>query len=140
LLPLTKKDILFVAFAATALVAASMGAFRLQAPHALLISLAVGFLLVMLTILGCYRGLVRAIRFYVQKELEVDHKRLEELVLLMTAVAPAVPFPSMRGYAITPDFGNILAREIMRKRPRLIVELGSGVSTLICAYYLRKLV
>ncbi|MGE5567549.1 MAG: class I SAM-dependent methyltransferase [Rhodospirillales bacterium] len=96
-------------------------------------------LVLLITILGCYRGLIRAIRFHSEKELAADHKRLEELILLMSAVTPAVPFPLMRGFAITPDFGNILAREIMYKKPRLVVELGSGVSTLIAAYCLRRL-
>ncbi|HOL72554.1 MAG TPA: class I SAM-dependent methyltransferase [Bryobacteraceae bacterium] len=136
---LTKRDIQLAALASASVLTVSVWSLQFQTPPGLLLSSGVIFLILLITILGCYRGLIRAIRFYSEKEFAVDHKRLEELILLTSAVTPAVPFPPMRGFAISPDFGNILAREIMHRKPRLVVELGSGVSTLISAYCLRRL-
>jgi predicted O-methyltransferase YrrM len=45
----------------------------------------------------------------------------------------------MRGYAIAPDYGVMLAQIVADERPELVVETGSGVSTLIIAYALEKL-
>jgi predicted O-methyltransferase YrrM len=45
----------------------------------------------------------------------------------------------MRGYAIAPDFALLLSELVADERPELVVETGSGVSTLIIAYGLEKL-
>ena len=49
------------------------------------------------------------------------------------------PLPSTRHRAASPDFLHLMAREIFRLRPELIVEAGSGTSTLVAAYCLKKL-
>src|SRR5262245_66146381 len=54
-------------------------------------------------------------------------------------VKPKHPLPRMRRWAISPDFAALMASWIRRVRPRLIVEVGSGVSTLIAAYCLQEL-
>jgi predicted O-methyltransferase YrrM len=45
----------------------------------------------------------------------------------------------MRGYAIAPDFALLLATLVADEKPRLVVETGSGVSTLVIAYALEQL-
>jgi len=45
----------------------------------------------------------------------------------------------MRGSAISPDFANILVSIIFEKKPKTIVECGSGVSTLIISYCIKKM-
>jgi predicted O-methyltransferase YrrM len=45
----------------------------------------------------------------------------------------------MRGSAISPDIAVILASFVLDRKPKIILELGSGVSTLIMAYCLRKI-
>jgi len=49
------------------------------------------------------------------------------------------PLPRTRHWAASPDFLHLMAGEIFRLQPELIVEAGSGASTLIAAYCLRKL-
>lgn len=49
------------------------------------------------------------------------------------------PLPRTRHRAASPDFLHLMAGEIFRLQPELIVEAGSGTSTLIAAYCLRKL-
>ncbi|MGD2171008.1 MAG: class I SAM-dependent methyltransferase [Gammaproteobacteria bacterium] len=49
------------------------------------------------------------------------------------------PLPRTRHRAASPDFLHLMAGEIFRLQPELIVEAGSGTSTLVAAYCLRKL-
>jgi len=49
------------------------------------------------------------------------------------------PIPFGGAWALTPDAAAVLAREVVIKRPGTIVELGSGVSTLIVGRLLRQI-
>src|SRR5262249_30932670 len=49
------------------------------------------------------------------------------------------PLPRMRGWGISPDFALILVSVIREHKPRIIVELGSGISTILCGYALESL-
>ena len=71
--------------------------------------------------------------------LDEDIAQTESLIALQHTLAPRRPLPAMRGYAICPDFGLVLAQLVDDERPRLVVETGSGVSTLIIAYRLERL-
>lgn len=48
------------------------------------------------------------------------------------------PLPPMTGWAAHPELAALLARRVLLHRPQLVVEAGSGVSTLVHAYALRK--
>lgn len=48
------------------------------------------------------------------------------------------PLPSMSEYAAYPDLVNLIIKILHEKKPQIVVELGSGVSTLIIAYYLKQ--
>lgn len=71
--------------------------------------------------------------------LEADLGQLEPLAALRDRLATRRPLPAMRGYAIAPDFALVLTELIADERPELVVETGSGVSTLVIAYGLEKL-
>ena len=49
------------------------------------------------------------------------------------------PLPFGGSWALTPDAAAILAREIAIRRPNIIVELGSGVSTLMVGRLLQQM-
>jgi hypothetical protein len=49
------------------------------------------------------------------------------------------PLPRFTDYSITPDFANRIIAEILRERPSLIVESGSGLSTIVAGYCLQRL-
>jgi len=72
-------------------------------------------------------------------ELEADLAQMQPLLQLHGMLATRRPLPQMTGYAIAPDFGVMLAQIVADQRPEVIVETGSGVSTLILAYALEKL-
>jgi predicted O-methyltransferase YrrM len=71
--------------------------------------------------------------------LDADVAQPEAMVALQHVLRPRRPLPPMRGYAIAPDFGLALVRLIDDERPQLVVETGSGVSTLIIAYQLERI-
>ena len=56
-----------------------------------------------------------------------------ELAGLLPLRAPLRP---MTGWAITPELGSILVRTVLERRPKTIVELGSGVSSIVHGYSL----
>jgi predicted O-methyltransferase YrrM len=65
--------------------------------------------------------------------------RTQGLLFLQSHLQTDHPLPPLGGPALTPDSAATLLGVINEQRPTLIVELGSGVSTLICAYALRQL-
>lgn len=56
-----------------------------------------------------------------------------ELAGILPLRAPLRP---MTGWAITPELGAILVRTVLERRPKTIVELGSGVSSIVHGYSL----
>ena len=66
------------------------------------------------------------------------YQQLEALISITSILPLRSPLPPMRGWAISPDFGVLLLAEILKKKPQRVLELGSGVSTLLIAYCLEK--
>jgi len=76
----------------------------------------------------------------------VDQQRylvtlLDSLHQPLRELHPRFPLPSMRvpgNWTATPDFAQILMGLIEQERPRVVVELGSGVSSVVCGYTVEK--
>lgn len=64
----------------------------------------------------------------------VDVHHHERVAGLYAYLKPRYPLPAFGGYSILPDFAQVLIDEITRRRPPLILDCGSGASTLIAAY------
>lgn len=71
--------------------------------------------------------------------LEASVMQTQPLLDLRACVRPRRPLPALRGYAIAPDAALMLSELIADEQPALVVETGSGVSTLVIAYALEKL-
>jgi hypothetical protein len=65
--------------------------------------------------------------------------QVEPMIALSKLIDTRRPLPPMTEYAIAPDFALMLYELVSDLAPRTIVETGSGVSTLICAYALESL-
>jgi predicted O-methyltransferase YrrM len=70
--------------------------------------------------------------------LSCNYLQIEALFSIFSCLKIRYPLPPMRGWAVSPDFAKVLVSLILQFRPRLIVETGSGVSTLLCAYALQR--
>lgn len=86
----------------------------------------------------CWR-LYRALHRQIGEQQFNEFRQLEALTALYGTLDIAQPLPRTRHTAASPDFLHLLANEIFRLRPETIVEVGSGTSTLIAAYCLRKI-
>ena len=67
-----------------------------------------------------------------------EYREFESLLALYATVKPTFPLPNTRKSAISPDFAKIIVKLIKEKQPKTIVELGSGVSTIISGYALNE--
>jgi len=73
-----------------------------------------------------------------EREQRMVYKQVEALLTLQNRLRLRAPLPSMRGFAISPDFANIIVDLIETYQPQHIFEVGGGVSTLIGGYCLEK--
>ena len=65
--------------------------------------------------------------------------QLQSFLNIIFFIKPVAILPEFRnGWSVSPDFGAILLQNITKYKPKIIVELGSGVSTIISGYGLKK--
>jgi predicted O-methyltransferase YrrM len=60
-----------------------------------------------------------------------DYRQLEAFVQLNSLLNFSAPLPATRGWAGSPDLLLTLAHAVKTFKPKLVVELGSGVSTVV---------
>lgn len=66
------------------------------------------------------------------------YRQTQALLDLYSWMKPTFPMSPMRGWAISPDFAGVIVSQISLATPKLVLELGSGVSTVVTAYALRR--
>jgi predicted O-methyltransferase YrrM len=69
---------------------------------------------------------------------EEKFQRLEEFIALNEVLNPRYPLPALTKSTVTPALANIISRTIATQKPKVILECGSGVSTLIVCYCLSR--
>jgi predicted O-methyltransferase YrrM len=70
--------------------------------------------------------------------LRAQTREVEALLQLFTGFTPQAPMPSSGGFALNPTDLLDLLHLVRTRRPRLVLELGSGTSTVWMAYALQK--
>lgn len=89
--------------------------------------------------------LSRALRWHPVMRAEVEEivdlraRQAEGLISLTSFLPLRAPLPPMGGFPMGADLGIELVSRIISSRPKLVVELGAGVSTLLAAYSLEKI-
>lgn len=69
---------------------------------------------------------------------DLQYRQIESAIALYSTLDLQVPLPTMRNWAVSPDFACELVRIIERMRPSTVVELGSGSSTIVVAAALAR--
>jgi predicted O-methyltransferase YrrM len=69
----------------------------------------------------------------IKTELAHVYHQIEAVEQLLPLLKLSAPLPPSRGWAASPDFLLTLAHVTRKVKPRLTVELGSGISTLVLA-------
>ena len=96
-------------------------------------------IVLVIAIVGLVWRLFRALQREFGEQQFRNFRQIEALTGLYGTLDIHNPLPRTRHTAASPDFLQLLANEIFRIRPEIIVEVGSGTSTLIAAYCLKKL-
>ncbi len=86
-------------------------------------------------LLAVQLGSARRMRMDLAESLQ----QTQSLLFIASHLKTSQPIPPLGGAALLPDSAATLIGLINERRPRIIVELGSGVSTVICAAALRQL-
>jgi predicted O-methyltransferase YrrM len=86
------------------------------------------------------RGISESLRVGSPLDVRLRHEfdQIQATVNLFALVQPAGRIPAMRGWAASPDVLVLVLDELLSRRPRLVVECGSGVSTLWMALAIRQ--
>lgn len=89
-------------------------------------------------LLAFFRRMRQLFDCQLKEQADIYHQ-IEAYVALYSTLKIRQPLPPMRGWAVSPDFANVLVGVIRECRPRRILELGGGVSTLLASYCLEEL-
>ena len=92
-----------------------------------------------LGMVGLIWRVYRALHRQIGEQQFSEFRQMEALSGLYGTLDIQHPLPRTRHTAASPDFLHFLANEIFRLRPQLIIEVGSGTSTLVAAYCLKKI-
>jgi predicted O-methyltransferase YrrM len=68
-----------------------------------------------------------------------DYRQIESLVSLIATLEPGRPLPPMRDHSASPDFLRHAVSLMLSRKPVNVIELGSGASTVVIAYCLKRL-
>ncbi|MEO1713062.1 MAG: class I SAM-dependent methyltransferase [Bacteroidota bacterium] len=69
-----------------------------------------------------------------RQQVHASTSQVEALWYFFQKVSPRKALPRMRGYAASPDFLNQMIDLVETQQPKLIVECGAGLSTIVNAY------
>lgn len=67
-----------------------------------------------------------------------EYRQTEALCGLYAVLQPDRPLPTMRGWAASPDVLLATAAIVLERRPEVVVEFGSGASSIVLGLALRK--
>ncbi len=68
---------------------------------------------------------------------QLQYRHVQSLFSIFSLLKINAPLPLMAGWAIPPDFAVTIVSLIFEHKPRRVLELGSGTSTLVTAYALK---
>jgi len=152
---ITSKDIVFLLASAGVIIVLFM--LGLLFGIGLPVVLISGVLLILFTILAVYRRLVenndltrKTIEILVhgktvEKQMATKedwggfYRRVESLLALFFTLKPPLPLPSIHDWSVAPCFLKTIMEIALQKKPAFVLETGSGVSSIIMGYCLRKL-
>lgn len=129
-----RRAILLGAAGAAAVGAAAIGGTLVGPMAAVIAGVAAAVFVVVFAIERAVAGLAARL-----DDLARDLAQTEPLIALSRWLPTRRPLPPMREFAIAPDFALVLAELVHDEAPAVVVETGSGVSTLVIAYALERL-
>ncbi|MFW2437772.1 MAG: class I SAM-dependent methyltransferase [Arenicellales bacterium] len=138
----TINDRIIIAVVVLILFVSSMAVYYFFGQVANIISIALALAILLLIVFDLYRrtSLTEDNRLEIIKNEITSHAhQVEALFSIHAFIKPVLPLPKTMGYAASPDFLSLVMEIIIRDEPDLVVEAGSGVSTLIAAYCFKRI-
>ncbi|MEZ5082528.1 MAG: class I SAM-dependent methyltransferase [Bacteroidales bacterium] len=71
-------------------------------------------------------------------DLVATYRQIESLFSIYSSLNIESILPPFRGWAISPDFATLILSKMKEKKPMNILECGSGISTVLIAYRIKK--
>lgn len=133
----TSRDVIFITLLAFIYGSLTIGLSIVWGDSSTEISRAILLACVTSLIVETYRRTQRQF-VSVREDIDQAHRQLEAFFSLTACLKLAAPLPRMQGWPITPEVANVLITLVQDRKPRRIVEIGSGVSTLILGYAQRQ--
>lgn len=87
---------------------------------------------------GMVKNAQKQIVTQVKKSVNDAYTQLESLAWLQRRLAIKGPLPALRGWPVSPDFLLRLHSWIIKHQPKVVVETGSGATTIVIADALRQ--
>ncbi len=132
-----RRDLPPVAVFLLGLLVASIAAWLVLGRPAWIASVAAVTAGLVLTLLWICRRVQRSLSFWYRTIQFQTWQQIQALLSIFSLLDITHPLPPMRGAAVLPDLANVILSLILERKPELVLEAGSGVSTLIIAYALR---
>jgi|AntRauTorckE6833_2_1112554.scaffolds.fasta_scaffold09490_2 predicted O-methyltransferase YrrM len=102
----------------------------LEQPWLILFALSTLLIIVMLAVFHIYRSIII--------EMEEERRQNQALIAIHNMLDLKYPLPSMTKWAAKPDLAVTVMEYIQLLKPDFILEAGSGVTTLVSGYTLKK--
>ncbi len=91
----------------------------------------ISLLIILATVFHTYRELIHEIRY--------QDQRTQAMFNIYELITPRLPLPYLSGWAAFPELISSILGEVLTLKPKHIVELGSGSSTIITSYLLEDI-
>jgi predicted O-methyltransferase YrrM len=137
-----KTDRTFLLLTSALIIAIALAAWFFIGQSAAIILIVITEIVLMSAVLEVYRRLSKEHLTYSENEDEKrkrEYRQLESLLSIFFTIKPDLPLPDTKGWAAAPDLLKKIAEVILIEKPEFVVETGSGVSTIIIGYCLKKL-
>ena len=81
----------------------------------------------------------KELAIYLNRRIDNLYKQMDALTAIHSIINFRYPLPQMRGWPVSPDFANLILQTIISEKPQKIVEIGSGISSVLIGYVLEKI-
>ena len=81
----------------------------------------------------------KELAIYLNRRIDNLYKQMDALTAIHSIINFRYPLPQMRGWPVSPDFANLILQTVLSEKPLKIVEVGSGISSILIGYVLEKL-
>lgn len=74
---------------------------------------------------------------FIKNQTDILYRRIEALNAVNAEIATKSSLPSMSGWALFPDSALLLIDVVKEAKPKVVLDLGSGVSTILCGHLIK---